>query len=181
MELQDGSALFEIAPGSGWPAIELAWLQPLKIVGLDIRRTFVHIVHTDAREAGVDIEFRVGGVAFMPFEDGRFEFLMCKSLFKNFSKPQEASNEMYRVLKKGKKGWMSDLSHEESDAAIDEFVKKEMKMRGLGAAFMRHSFKRVLGPRAFGKVQFGVCVSGSPLKEGTITENEMDWEVWLEK
>ena len=162
-------------------AIELGRLRPLKIIGLEISRTFVDIARGNAQDAGVDIEFREGDVASMPFEDGSFDFLMCTSSFKNFSEPQRALNEMYRVLKVGAKGWISDLRHDVSDTTINGFVKNEMKMRGLAGALMRYSFRRMLRPRALTQAQFEELISRTPFKKATITENEMELEVLLEK
>jgi ubiquinone/menaquinone biosynthesis C-methylase UbiE len=179
--LRDNSAVLEIAPGPGLLAIELARLRPLKVIGLEISRTFVEIARANARTAGVDVEFQEGDVASMPFKDEAFDFIMCTSSFKNFAEPQRALDEMYRVLKSGSKAWISDLRHDVSDGAIDTFVKNEMKMSGLGGAFMRYSFKRMLRPRALTRAQFEELVSLTQFNKATITENEVDLEVLLEK
>lgn len=179
--LRDHSAVLEIAPGPGLLAIELARLRPLKVTGLEISRTFVEIARANAREAGVDVEFQEGDVASMPFKDEAFDFLMCTSSFKNFAKPLKALAEMYRVLKSGSKAWISDLRHDVSDTTINTFVKNEMKMSGFGGVFMRYSFKRMLRPRALTKAQFEELISRTQFSNATITENEMDLEVLLEK
>lgn len=179
--LEDNNAVLEIAPGPGLLSIELARLRPLKITGLEISRTFVEIARANAQAAGVDIEFREGDVALMPFEVETFDFLMCTSSFKNFSAPQQALNEMYRVLKKGATGWISDLRRDVSNATINRFVKDEMKMKGLSGAFMRYTFRHTLRPRALTKAQFEELIAGSLFEQAKITENEMDLEVLFEK
>src|SRR5918911_162855 len=65
--IHGGCSLLEIAPGPGYLAIELAKLGNYKIVGLDISASFVRIATENARKAGVNIEFRRGDAAAMPF------------------------------------------------------------------------------------------------------------------
>jgi SAM-dependent methyltransferase len=57
------------APGPGFFAIELAKLDDFKITGLDISRTLVQIATENARKAGINIDFRLGNAAAMPFAD----------------------------------------------------------------------------------------------------------------
>jgi len=179
--LQDNSAVLEIAPGPGLLAIELARLRPLKIVGIEISRTFVEIARANARAAGVKVDLREGDVASMPFPDESFDFIMCTSSFKNFAEPQKALDEMHRVLKSGARAWINDLRHDVSDSTINRFVKEELKMGGFAGAFMKYTFRSTLRPRALTKTQFEKHVSLSRFNKVTITENEMDLDVLLEK
>jgi ubiquinone/menaquinone biosynthesis C-methylase UbiE len=136
-----GGSVLEIAPGPGYLAIELAKQRNLRIIGLDISETFVAIARANAQRAGADIDFQHGDVSAMPFENEKFDFLMCTSSFKNFSEPLKALNEMYRVLKPGGKAWISDLRRDVSNETIDSFVKDTMKIRGLAGIFMKYTFK----------------------------------------
>jgi ubiquinone/menaquinone biosynthesis C-methylase UbiE len=95
-----GSVL-EIAPGPGYFCIELAKLANFQITGLDISKSFVEIAHSNAKEAGLNIDFREGNASAMPFKDETFDFTFCQAAFKNFSEPVKALSEMYRVLKPG--------------------------------------------------------------------------------
>ena len=97
--LAEDSRVLEIAPGPGYLAIELAKRRNVRITGLDVSENFVAIALGNAKRAGVDIDFQQGNASFMPFENEKFDLLMCTSSFKNFSEPLEALNEMYRVLK----------------------------------------------------------------------------------
>ena len=56
----EGSSVLEVAPGSGYLAIELAKRGTYKVVGLDISRTLVEIAQKNATKAGVGaaVEFR---------------------------------------------------------------------------------------------------------------------------
>jgi len=58
--LQPNDKVLEIAPGPGYFAIELAKLNGMRVIGLDISRTFVEIAERNAAQAGVSAEFRLG-------------------------------------------------------------------------------------------------------------------------
>lgn len=179
--LAEGGSVLEIAPGPGYLAIELAKRRNLRITGLDISETFVTIARENAQSAGIDIDFQQGNASAMPFENEKFDFLMCTSSFKNFSEPVKALNEMYRVLKPGRKVWISDLRRDVSDETIDSFVHDTMKVKGLGGAFMKYTFKHTLRPRALTGAQFKELISKTPFTKVEITENAMDLEVLLDK
>src|SRR5262245_6764354 len=117
----EGSVL-EVAPGPGYLAIELAKLGPHRVVGLDISRSFVEMATENARKAGVDITFRQGDVASMPFEADSFDFIVCRAAFKNFSDPLQALNEMHRVLRPGGKALILDLRSDASPEGINACV-----------------------------------------------------------
>ena len=78
--IQDGCSILEVAPGPGYLAIELAKLGKCKkIIGLDISKDLVEIAQRNAKEAGViEVEFRQGNVADIPFPDNKFDFIICK-------------------------------------------------------------------------------------------------------
>src|SRR5689334_21914974 len=65
--LPSGSKVLEVAPGPGYLALEIARLGRFEVSGLDVSRTFVEIASAHARENGVDVAFRQGDVARMPF------------------------------------------------------------------------------------------------------------------
>lgn len=179
--LAEGDKVLEIAPGPGYLSIELAKLRNLHIIALDISETFVAIARRNAQTAGVDVDFRLGNASAMPFENEKFDFLMCTSSFKNFSEPIKALTEMYRVLKPEGRAWISDLRHDVSDETIDSFVQDTMKVKGLGGTFMKYTFKHTLRPRALTAAQFKELIARTPFTKVEITENAMDLEVLLHK
>lgn len=97
--LPAGGDIFEIAPGPGFLAIELAKRGRHRVTGLDISKTFVGIARKNAEFANVKIDFRHGNASRMPFGDNSFDFVVCRAAFKNFSEPLAAIAEMQRVLR----------------------------------------------------------------------------------
>ena len=151
--LQSGSDLVEVAPGPGFFAIELAKLGRFKITGLDVSRTLVEIATENARNAGVEIEFRQGNASAMPFTDKAFDFIYCSAAFKNFSEPVRALDEMHRVLRPGGAAVVVDLCKDVSLDDIDTFV-EESGRNWFDAWMTKLTFRHVLLKRAYTKDEF---------------------------
>jgi len=100
-EISPGSSVLEVAPGPGYIAIELAKLGDYRVTGLDISATFVEIARSNAASANVQAQFQRGDASRMPFDGERFDYIVCRAAFKNFSAPVAALQEMCRVLKPG--------------------------------------------------------------------------------
>ena len=70
--LAPAAAVLEITPGPGYFAIELARAGNFRITGLDISATFVDLARKNAADARVEVDFRRGDAAHMPFDDNTF-------------------------------------------------------------------------------------------------------------
>jgi ubiquinone/menaquinone biosynthesis C-methylase UbiE len=178
--LPNGGDVLEIAPGPGFLAIELAKFKDFHVTGLDISATFVEIARANAKEAGVQIEFRQGDVAAMQFGDERFDFITCHAAFKNFSRPVAALQEMYRVLRPGGKVSIVDMRPDALPEAINAEVKK-MKLSLLSSIFTRLTFKCVLLKTAHSKEELREYVSRSGFGHCIIEETPLGFELKVEK
>jgi ubiquinone/menaquinone biosynthesis C-methylase UbiE len=116
--LPKGSAVLEIAPGPGYLSVELA-KRGLDVTALDISKTFIELCRGRAAAAGVSARFVEGDAAQMPFAESSFDFLICRAAFKNFSDPQGALREMWRVLRPDADGLIIDLRR---DARMSDIV-----------------------------------------------------------
>jgi len=177
--LRDGADILELAPGPGYFAIELARTGRFHVTGLDISRTFVQIADDNAREAGVGVTFRLGDASQMPFPDATFDMVVCQAAFKNFSRPREALDEMYRVLREGGTAVIQDMRKDASDAAIRE----EVSAMGLGrtGAFMTRRILGGLRRRAYTRIQFEQLAAQSRFGGGETTLGGIDIDVRLRK
>jgi ubiquinone/menaquinone biosynthesis C-methylase UbiE len=177
--LPDGAKVLEVAPGPGYLSIEMARLRRLDVAALDISHTFVQIGSDSARLAGVDVDFRQGDVANMPFEAESFDLIFCQAAFKNFTLPRIALAEMYRVLRNGGTAVIQDMSHDATHVAIEE----EVKGMDLGrlSAFMTKATLERLRNRAYSPLQFELLVAESPFQTCEITIAGIGLEVRLTK
>src|ERR671937_397311 len=138
--IQDGCSVLEVAPGPGYLAIELAKLGTFRIIGLDISKDFVEIARRNAKEAGVEVEFRQGNVSDIPFPDNTFDFIICTAAFKNFKEPLRALNQMYRVLRPGGAALIIAMNKNATNRQIEEYT-KGMRAKGIDKLFMKLIFK----------------------------------------
>jgi len=179
-EIAPGSLVLEVAPGPGYFAIELAKLGSHKVAGLDISHTFVEIAKRNAESAGVQVDFREGNAAAMPFQSDSFDFLLCRAAFKNFSEPQKAVAEMCRVLKPGGKMILIDLRRDASPEETDREVQR-MGMTGLNSILTKFTFRFMLLKRAYTKKEFERFFSAVPFRSFQIQQDFIGLEVRAEK
>ena len=179
--LSGGEEILELAPGPGYLSIELAKLGNFRITGLDISETFVEIARKNAREAGVNIDFRCGDASRMPFEENAFDFIVCRAAFKNFSRPVTALNEMHRVLKSGGRALILDLRGDVSREAVEKHVREDLGLSGFNRLMTRWAFQFMLIKRAYTKGAFEQLVSKSRFKTCDSHESAISLEVWLQK
>jgi ubiquinone/menaquinone biosynthesis C-methylase UbiE len=151
--LHSGCNLLEVAPGPGFFAIELAKLANFKITGLDISQTFVEIAKENARNAGAQIDFRLGNASAMPFADDSFDFIYCSAAFKNFTEPVKALDEMHRVLRPGGEALVTDLRKDVSLPELESYLKQSGRSR-FDAWMTKWTFRCMLIKRAYTKEQF---------------------------
>ena len=177
--LTDGADVLEVAPGPGYFAIELARLGRFHVTGLDISHTFVELAREHARQAGVQVEFRQGDASRMPFADGSFDLVVCQAAFKNFSRPVQALDEMYRVLRNGGTAVIQDMSGDVTRADIGQEVQR-MQLGPLNA-FMTRRALLGLRRRAYTKEQFARLAAASAFAGCEITTGGIGMEVRLSK
>ena len=179
--VSEGATILELAPGPGYLSIELAKMGNYNIVGLDISATFVEIAKAKAREAGVDIDFRLGNASHMPLADDLFDFIVCSAAFKNFSEPVQALDEMFRVLKPGGKALIIDLRPDASIEEIETHIRDDMALTGINFLLTQWACKSMLLKRAYTKDKFRQFASRSKFRTCTIEDDSIGMHIGLEK
>ena len=173
-----GARVLEVAPGPGYLAIELVKLTGCRLVGLDASRTFVRLAAENARKAGLRIDFEEGDAADLPFPADQFDFIVCRAAFKNFARPLEALNEMYRVLKTGGVALIIDLRKDFSPQAINDYVRGRGLING---AIIKFTFNTMLKTRAYTQQSIAELVSRSRFRQGDVRLDPIGFELWLRK
>jgi ubiquinone/menaquinone biosynthesis C-methylase UbiE len=103
LDLQPAQRVLDVPCGHGRIANELA-LRGFGVRGLDASAYFLEQARKDAREKGVEVEYALGDMRALPWENGSFEVLI--NWFTSFGYFEEAENkallrEFRRVLKPG--------------------------------------------------------------------------------
>jgi len=174
-----GGRVLEVAPGPGFLSIEIAKTGKYRVSGVDISKTFVEIERANAKEAGVEIDFRQGDAASLPFEDASFDFVICTAAFKNFTRPVQALSEMYRVLRPAGKALVIDLRRDASRAEINREVEK-MGLNRVNTLFTKMAFSQLL-KRAYTEQQIQEFLSEAKIPKSRIQSGGIGFEIWLEK
>ncbi len=175
-----GGSVLEVAPGPGFLAIEIARTGKYRVSGVDISKTFVEIERANAQEAGVEIDFRQGDAANLPFEDGNFDFVICTAAFKNFTRPAQALAEMYRVLRPRGKALVVDLRHDASRAEVDREV-ENMGLNWINTLFTKWTFAQVLLKNAYTQQQVREFLAQARIPKARIQSSGIGFEIWIDK
>src|SRR5262249_23070043 len=109
-----------------------------------------------------------------------FDFIYCRSAFKNFSEPVQAINEMYRVLKPGGKAVIHDLRNDASTDAINSAV-SEMQMDRLNSLITRWIFRYMLLKMAFSPEEVRAMAAQTPFGTCEVKLDRIGMEVTLQK
>ena len=102
----------EIGPGPGYVGLE--WLkntQGTTLTGLDISADMISIAERNAEEYGLfaRAEYVHSSGDKMPFDDETFDAVFTNGSLHEWSDPETTFNEIWRVLKKGGRVFISDL------------------------------------------------------------------------
>jgi SAM-dependent methyltransferase len=101
---ENAVTVLDLGCGSGWLSVYLANCQSeLEISGIDLAPQAIKLAEQWASEDGLSIKFRVGDVAALPYEEGRFDAVVANSIFEHLTLElaQAALLEAKRVLKPG--------------------------------------------------------------------------------
>lgn len=180
--LPDGSDVLELAPGPGFLSIEMAKGGKLRVIGLDISKTFVGLARRNAAEAGVKVNFIEGNASAMTFVDSSFDFLVCRAAFKNFSQPQKAFQEMYRVLRPGGTALVIDLLRDTPMSAISAYV-DNIGVGLVNRIMMKSTFRHVLLKRAYTTQEFTQMLAKIPFRKTEMRQvpGGVGIEIWCSK
>ena len=179
-EMPLGSHVLEIAPGPGYFGIELARLGDYQITGLDISKSFVEIARQNARKAGVQVDFRHGNAADMPFADGSFDFTFCQAAFKNFTEPVKAIAEMYRVLRSQGTSAIVDLRSDATQAEIERHI-QSLGLGRFNRLMTKWTLQSFLLKNAYAIAEMEAMVSQTRFQTCRMEADEIGFTLWLQK
>lgn len=175
----EGGSVLEVATGPGYFCTELAKLGNFKIIGLDISNDLVEIAHTNARQAGVEVDFQQGNASAMQFPDEVFDLVFCLWAIKNFMEPTKVLNEIYRVLKPGGTVLVVDLNRDATGQDWSTYA-SDRELKGMTALSMKLAF-RIQKSGAYSKDQFEELISSTPFERHEIQSREINLCVCLFK
>jgi ubiquinone/menaquinone biosynthesis C-methylase UbiE len=178
--VKEGRVL-ELGSGPGYLAIELAKLGNFEITGLDTSDTMISIAEENAREEGVEVEFRLGDAAHVPFDDGTFDFIMSRRVLHYWKQPRviRIFNEVHRTLKTNGRALMVELRPDASKEAIDKEVRK-LNDSFIARWGLRWGITRSI-KRAHTQNEIHQLLSETEFRKCEVQESPLELEIWLEK
>jgi len=101
--LREGQEILYVECGAGTAATKIAMEYGCHLVGVDLLATMVESAREWAQRRGVEdrTEFQVGDAQDLPFEDDRFDILICESVNTFVPDLDQAAKDYVRVVKPG--------------------------------------------------------------------------------
>ncbi len=102
--IQDGHQVLDVGCGTATLTILLKQLYPkANVVGLDGDAKVLEIAKAKAKAAGTEITFNQGMAFEIPYEDGRFDRVVCSLVLHHLTTTNKLATlqEIYRVLRPG--------------------------------------------------------------------------------
>ncbi|MBI3562089.1 MAG: class I SAM-dependent methyltransferase [Gammaproteobacteria bacterium] len=146
---------------------------------MPISNEFVKIARVNAQQAGVEVDFRQGNASEIPLRDQTFDFTFCSWSFKNFKKPLNVLNEMYRALKPGATALIIDLNRDAPNLEWNKYASNS-GLKGVAALFMKTAF-RIQRSGAYSKSEFSELIQKTHFERYDIQAVGINLYVYLFK
>jgi len=162
-----GGRALELGPGPGYPGLE--WLRKTEgssLVAIEISPNMIATARKNAREYGLAsrVEYTLGRVEAIPFADEAFDAVFSNSSLHEWSEPEEAFFEIYRVLRPGGRWFISDLKRN-MNAVIVWAMKASVRL-----AEMRPGLKTSIDA-SYTRYELEAILARTPLKSAQVSEN----------
>jgi ubiquinone/menaquinone biosynthesis C-methylase UbiE len=178
--VKEGRVL-ELGSGPGYLSIELAKLGSFEITGLDASQTMTSIAEKNARAAAVEVEFRLGDAAYIPFDDDTFDFIISRHVLHYWKQPTviRIFNEVHRTLKTNGRALIVELRPDASKEAIDKEARK-LSDSFVARWGLRRGITRAV-KEAHTQNEIHELVSKTGFSKCEVQESPLELEIWLEK
>jgi SAM-dependent methyltransferase len=102
LELQPGEVVLDAGSGMGEVTRALATMvAPAgRAIGVDLSADLVERANERAASTP-DVDYRVGDLTHLPFEDATFDVAYCERVFQHLAEPDRGMAELFRVLRPG--------------------------------------------------------------------------------
>lgn len=119
--------IIDVGTGPGRLPIEIAkQVENAKVFGIDLSQDMIKIAKRNADREGVGdrVKFKVGSAYDTGFENNSIDLVVSTETMHHLSKPLNAFNEMYKILKRGGEVWLFDGRKDVTRAEFEETVRR---------------------------------------------------------
>lgn len=111
-EIKEGDIVLDLGSGAGFDCFLAAKKVGLKgkVIGIDMTEEMINKAKANAEKYGdKNVEFRLGEIEKLPVEDNSIDVAISNCVINLVPDKEKAFKEIYRVLKKGGKMYISDI------------------------------------------------------------------------
>jgi ubiquinone/menaquinone biosynthesis C-methylase UbiE len=119
-------SILDIGTGPGRLPIEIAkQIKNARLFGIDISHDMIKIAKKNAGKEGIGdrVEFRIGSAYDTGFKDNSIDLVVSTNTVHHLSKPLNAFNEIYRILKPRGQAWLLEGRKDCTKAEFEETVR----------------------------------------------------------
>ena len=103
-----GGRILDVGTGPGYLPLRISEVLPgSEVIGIDVSEDMIRVARKNAE--GKNVKFLVGNANKMPFEDDSFDLVVSTGSLHHWRNPVNVLNEIYRVLRPGRKAFIYDL------------------------------------------------------------------------
>jgi ubiquinone/menaquinone biosynthesis C-methylase UbiE len=103
-----GGRILDVGTGPGYLPLRISEVLPgSEVIGIDVSEDMIRIARKNAE--GKNVKFLLGDANKMPFEDDSFDLVVSTGSLHHWRNPVNVLNEIYRVLRPGRKALIYDL------------------------------------------------------------------------
>ena len=158
INLEPGDNLLDVASGKGTSAISLAKEFNCKVVSIDYSEENIQLAKERALKEGLEnIEFKTGDAEALPFESESFDSVISECALCTFPDKETAASEMYRILKKGGRIGITDVTTKDEEALPEEMKDLIYKISCIADAKTVNGYKEILNNAGFHNVESENC------------------------
>lgn len=169
----DSGLALEIGPGPGYLGLE--WLKKTTNTNLkcvEISRDMIKIAEKNAKEYNfIDrVEYKEGKAEVIPFNDNIFDAVFSNGSLHEWPDPMKAFNEIYRVLKRGGKFFISDMRRDMNPLMV-WFLKINSRPKEIRPGLISSIHA------AYTKEEIVVILNKTPLKNAIVSKSMIGIEI----
>ncbi len=137
VKIEEGFLILDVATWQGYTAIEIGKrYEKVRVIGVDISEKAIKKAKANVRKEMLkNVDLRVADVENLPFDDNRFDLIVCNMALGHFSNMPKAVSEMVRVAKIGGEIGISGWIPPAPMLAMIRFMTK-VKLRGVLGKFV---------------------------------------------
>ncbi|HBB36835.1 MAG: Methyltransferase [Candidatus Moranbacteria bacterium GW2011_GWC1_45_18] len=150
-EIKEGETVLDLGSGAGFDCFLAAKMVggSGKVIGVDMTKEMIEKAKDNAEKYGyTNVEFRPGEIEKLPIDDNSIDVVISNCVINLVPDKTKAFKEIYRVLKKGGKMYISDI------VLLENLSEKEKNDEGLlagcvGGALLKDEYLKIIEDTGF--------------------------------